>query len=287
MTSVTVALPVHNGEKTIQRCLESLSLQSCNSFKVIVFENMSTDNTRSIVETFIQKDRRFEIRPSVSFLTARENFLRAASECVTESEFFCFRAADDFSTSNYLEVLLESLKANEGCALSVSSVSYVSQDGSGTEPKRDSILEFQKESKNRFRGMIFPGSWFYGVYRSRLAGQYLLTVFNLFPYPWGMDRLVVYKMMADFGIVFSAETTLVCQVDSGSDSVYKARSWIDAIGRRVRYYSACMDMDLHKNTTGIIDALQSRHHAWKLAGRHTGTRLGQIIRLVMGRKISS
>jgi glycosyltransferase involved in cell wall biosynthesis len=286
MTLITVAVPVHNGAKTLLRCLESLSNQTCRSFKVIIFENCSTDDTVKIIEQFVENDSRFEMRPSATFLTARQNFSRAAKESVMQSEFFCFRAADDYASPNYLEALLAALKNNEDCALAVSSVTYVDRDNVVKVPLRNSALEFQRESGNRYRGIIFPGSWFYGLYRSQLAGAYLANVFTLYPYAWGMDRLLVYKMIADLGIVIVPEAKFTCQVESGSESSYKAKNAVDAIRRRLRYYSACMDMELHKNANGVADAIKSRLHAWKLAGRHTGTRVGQIARLLLGRKIA-
>jgi glycosyltransferase involved in cell wall biosynthesis len=282
---ITVAVPVHNGATTLLRCLESLSNQTCRSFKVIVFENASTDDTVKIVESFVQTDSRFEMRPSTTFLTARQNFSRAANDSVMESEFFCFRAADDYASPNFLEALLAALKSREECALAVSAVTYVDRDNVVKVPLRDSVLEFQRESGNRYRGMIFPGSWFYGLYRTRLAGAYLTNVFGFYPYAWGMDRLLVYKMIADLGIVFVPEAKFTCQVESGSELSYKAKTAREALNRRLKYYSACMEMDLHKNTNGIADAIKSRLHAWKLAGRHTGTRLGQIARLLIGKKI--
>lgn len=281
MALVVVAVPVHNGAKTLLRCLDSLSQQTCKSFKVIVFENASTDDTKSIVEAFIARDSRFEMRPSSSFLTAEQNFLRAATDAMMGSEFFCFRAADDYSSPNYLEAMVNALQTHDNCALAVSPVTYVARDGSVVEPTKDSFMAYQNEKKHRYRRPKFPGSWFYGLYRTNRAGAYLLNGFKLFPYPWGMDRLVVYKMIADLGVVLVPEAMFFCQVESGSELIYKAKSPTDALRRRWRYYSACMDMDLHKNTHGFLDAVNSRRHAWKLAGRHTGTRIRQIARLLL------
>jgi glycosyltransferase involved in cell wall biosynthesis len=286
MVLVTVAVPVHNGAKTLVRCLDSLSQQTCGSFKVVVFENASTDDTRAIIESFVARDSRFEMRPSSSFLTAEQNFSRAATEGMKGSDFFCFRAADDYSSPNYLEAMLNGLLTNNMCTLAVAPVTYVTPNGNAVIPNRNSIVEFQSESNNRYKGAVFPGSWFYGLYRTSRAETYILSSFKLFPYPWGMDRLIVYKMIADFGVVFVPEATFFCQVESGAESSYKAKSPIDALRRRLKYYSACMDMGLHKNSDGFLDAINSRRHAWKLAGRHTGTRVGQIARLLIGKKIA-
>ena len=284
MPLVTVVMPVHNGAKTLNKSLESLAEQTCNSFKVIIFENASTDESRSIAESFARRDSRFEVRPSRTFLTAVQNFRRAIFEGAQNTEFFCMRAADDYSPKNYLEELRSALSAHPGAALAVSPVAYLQPDGGEHIPTRHSVAEFQSHAYERYKGLVFPGSWYYGLYRSEKAAGYLLDSFTLFPYAWGVDRLVVYKMIADLGLVFVPSTTFYCQIGSESDVKYAPKTLSDALRRRYTYYSACMDMGLHKNSTGPIDAIHSRLHAWRIAGRHTGTRAKQLLRLAFGLK---
>jgi glycosyltransferase involved in cell wall biosynthesis len=281
---VTVAVPVHNGGETLLKCLESLAAQTCSSFRVVVFENASTDKSRVIAERFAKRDHRFEVRPSSSFLTAEQNFSRAVTESAQDSEFFCLRAADDYSSRNYLEELYNALSSHPEASLAVSPVAYLQPDGREHNPTRHSAIEFQSHTNDRYQGFVFPGSWYYGLYRSEKAASYLLNSFRLFPYPWGMDRLVVYKMIADLGIVIVPSATFYCQINTESNIKYVPKGLREALRRRWKYYSACMDMDLHKNSTGPIDAIHSRLHAWKIAGRHTGTRSKQLFRLALGLK---
>ena len=282
MPLVTVAVPVHNGDETLPKCLESLAVQTCNSFKVIVFENASTDESRAIAERFAKSDSRFEVRQSSTFLTAAQNFSRAVSESAQDSQYFCLRAADDYSSRNYLEDLCNALSSHPEASLAVSPVAYLQPDGREHIPTRHSVVEFQSHTNERYQGFVFPGSWYYGLYRSEKAASYLLNSFRLFPYPWGMDRLVVYKMIADLGIVIVPSATFYCQINTESNIKYAPKSLSEALRRRWKYYSACMQMDLHKNSTGPIDAIHSRLHAWKIAGRHTGTRAKQLLRLAFG-----
>lgn len=50
--SVSVILPVYNGEAFIQRSLESLTSQTLRDFEIIVIDDASTDTTTSIVTDF-------------------------------------------------------------------------------------------------------------------------------------------------------------------------------------------------------------------------------------------
>jgi hypothetical protein len=112
----------------------------------------------------------------------------------------------------------------------------------------------------------------------------LLESFKLFPYPWGVDRLVIYKMIADLGIVFVPSVIFYKEDGSDSRSKYGPKTLSDALRRRYMYYSACMDMELHRNSLGVFDAVHSRWHAWKIAGHHTGTRALQLLNVVLGLK---
>ena len=53
--AVSVIIPMYNAEKYIGECLESLLLQTFQDFEVIVVDDCSTDNSFSIVESYIPK----------------------------------------------------------------------------------------------------------------------------------------------------------------------------------------------------------------------------------------
>lgn len=48
--TISVVIPVYNGERTIGQCLESVLRQNYENFEVIVVDNNSTDNTKEIVK---------------------------------------------------------------------------------------------------------------------------------------------------------------------------------------------------------------------------------------------
>ena len=52
---VTIGLPVINGEKYIQKALNSVENQSYKNLELIISVNKSDDNTSKIVDKFKQK----------------------------------------------------------------------------------------------------------------------------------------------------------------------------------------------------------------------------------------
>lgn len=78
---ISVALPVHNGEKYLAEAIESVLRQSLKSFELIVAENGSTDSTVEIATRYARRDRRVSLVRSQSFLPQAQNVSRSIDLC--------------------------------------------------------------------------------------------------------------------------------------------------------------------------------------------------------------
>lgn len=58
---LTVFTPAYNRAHTLGRCYESLSNQNCKAFKWLIIDDGSTDDTKSLVESWINNNIDFEI----------------------------------------------------------------------------------------------------------------------------------------------------------------------------------------------------------------------------------
>ena len=52
---VSIIIPLYNAEKYIAECLESVLAQTFKNFEVIIVDDCSTDNSCTIVESYIPK----------------------------------------------------------------------------------------------------------------------------------------------------------------------------------------------------------------------------------------
>ena len=52
MLSITVAIPVFNAERHIQKALLSISSQTFKDYELLIIDNASTDNTLNLVSQF-------------------------------------------------------------------------------------------------------------------------------------------------------------------------------------------------------------------------------------------
>ncbi|MDP8200609.1 MAG: glycosyltransferase family 2 protein [Candidatus Tenebribacter burtonii] len=95
---VSVIIPVYNGQKTLNQCLESVLDQSYENFEVIVVDNNSTDNTKKIIQSFKKKHNNlvyaFEVerkrgatRNTGEKLAEGEVIVMTDSDCIVNSDW--------------------------------------------------------------------------------------------------------------------------------------------------------------------------------------------------------
>jgi len=113
---MTICIPVYNGEKTIQRTIESILSQTYENFSLIISDNASTDKTQNICEQYKKKDSRIIYYKQESTIPLWDNFdfiLRNV-----ETEFFMWISADDFILPTFIEKTIKIVKSNKnivGC----------------------------------------------------------------------------------------------------------------------------------------------------------------------------
>ena len=102
--TVTIAIPVYNGEKYLAKALQSVVEQSVRVDRIMICDNCSTDSTLDIAETFKNdhKDIQFEIIRNESNLGYQRNFNRCME--LTKTDYVLLLAADDVLKQNIIEI---------------------------------------------------------------------------------------------------------------------------------------------------------------------------------------
>lgn len=107
---VSIIIPVYNGEKYISECLESIRVQTLESFEVIIIDDGSEDNSGKIAKEVAKKDERFKYtrldRGGVA--NARNKGLQLA-----KGEYIGFVDCDDTVEPEYIETLYKTAKDND------------------------------------------------------------------------------------------------------------------------------------------------------------------------------
>ena len=108
---VSIAIPVYNGEKFLERCLQSALDQSFSNIEIVVVDDCSTDGTFSIIKRFIQKDKRI-----VYFKNGRNlGFVKNWNKCIelTRGKWIKFLFQDDLLYPNCIETMLQTSKVGK------------------------------------------------------------------------------------------------------------------------------------------------------------------------------
>ena len=108
---ISVIIPVYNGERTLDRCLHSVTEQSYKNLEIIVVNDGSIDKTKSICEYWAMRDERVKVfhKELDHVCEARNLGLKQAS-----GEFLSWVDADDFLELNmYERMMTQFSKKNE------------------------------------------------------------------------------------------------------------------------------------------------------------------------------
>lgn len=124
---VSIVIPAYNVEKYIAICLESLVNQTYKNLEIIVIDDMSTDRTIEICETYQKKDSRIKIlyQNHGGAAKARNLGIEEAS-----GYYLMFLDSDDYMNLRIVEVLLNQLEKNNA-DMAVSSYTEVKEDDCG------------------------------------------------------------------------------------------------------------------------------------------------------------
>lgn len=114
---VSVCVVTYNQEKYIKQCLQSLVDQVTDfKFEIIVGEDNSTDNTRTIVEEFQAK------YPDYIFPLFHDENLGAVRNCIStykkaKGKYICHIDGDDYALPGKLQAQYIALEANPNCII--------------------------------------------------------------------------------------------------------------------------------------------------------------------------
>lgn len=107
--TVTIGMPVYNGEATIASAIEALLSQTFPDFELIVGDNASTDSTVEIASQFARSDSRIRIVRREINLGANANYSMLVHEA--RGRYFKWASSNDWCAPTFLERCIEGLDA--------------------------------------------------------------------------------------------------------------------------------------------------------------------------------
>lgn len=128
---ITVIIPVYNREHIVTRTLDSIAAQTLRSFRTILVNNNSTDNTDSVLARWAENNSSPERPVSVmAETTPGAAAARQAGLLATDTEWVLFFDSDDTMAPRHLERVSDFISANPGIDIAGWNVLYAHIDGS-------------------------------------------------------------------------------------------------------------------------------------------------------------
>lgn len=126
--TVTIGLPVYNGEKYLEAAVESILGQSFRDFELIISDNASSDGTEAIGQAQAARDPRVSYRRNAQNVGLSGNFNLLVP--LARGRLFKWAGADDVLRPGYLERCVAAIDADPWVVLAYPQTDFV--DGEGT-----------------------------------------------------------------------------------------------------------------------------------------------------------
>lgn len=153
-TTVSIGLPVFNGEKYLKETLDSLLAQTYRDFELIISDNASTDSTQQICQKYAANDSRIRYYRNEKNIGAPGNFNLVFH--LSSGEYFKWAAADDVQSPTFLEKCVSILNKDRSVVLCYTTTGRIDKDGVLTGIYNEGILRRidSKKPHERFSDLI-------------------------------------------------------------------------------------------------------------------------------------
>ena len=111
--TVSIGLPVYNGENYLRQAIDSLLAQTFTDFELIISDNASTDGTSKIIEQYAARDPRIKFFQQTANIGATKNFQFTFDQ--SHGTFFMWAAHDDLWDERWLEILVNEIRDADIC----------------------------------------------------------------------------------------------------------------------------------------------------------------------------
>jgi glycosyltransferase involved in cell wall biosynthesis len=151
--SVTVGMPVYNGEPYLEQAITSLLAQTYPDFELIIADNASTDRTSEICRDFERRDARVRYHRNAVNLGAALNYNRLVE--MARGRYFKWAAHDDVCEPTYLERCVAALDRDPSVVVCYPKTRIIDEQGKDKGLYEDNLHLTSSRRHERFRDVVF------------------------------------------------------------------------------------------------------------------------------------
>lgn len=116
---ISIIIPVYKAEKTIRRCLDSISHQSYEEWEAIVVDDGSPDRAGEICDEYERADSRFKV---IHQKNRGVSSARNAGLNIAKGDYIAFCDSDDYVEKDWLKSFIQNIS---GFDVVVSGITYI------------------------------------------------------------------------------------------------------------------------------------------------------------------
>lgn len=150
--TVSIGLPVYNGENFIGAAIESILQQTFQDYELIISDNASTDRTAEICQRYASQDPRIRYYRNPTNRGPAWNYNQVFH--LSNGEYFKWVAHDDVLAPTFIEATLATLIADESAVLSFSKVNIIDETSRIIKPYDVALSGDSNRPATRFKAMI-------------------------------------------------------------------------------------------------------------------------------------
>lgn len=114
---VSVITPVHNTESYLQECIESVLAQDYENWEYILVNNVSTDKSRDIALSYVERDSRIRLHDTDEYLEQVPNYNEALRLISPRSKYCKIVQADDWIFPQCLSKMVDVAETNSNVGI--------------------------------------------------------------------------------------------------------------------------------------------------------------------------
>ena len=221
--TVSIGIPVWNGEAFLAETLESLLAQDYRNLEIIILDNRSTDRTPEICKTFVQRDARVRYILDDVQKDVMQGHKKTAQ--LATGEFFMVACDDDWYAPEYVSTLLRHIRENTTVGLVYSGWGWIHPDGSMEVLRSRGGL---KASNSKFYNFAYyllfrrPIPLAFGIVRTEFHRDALEYFYRPDHRGWNHDNLYMLRLLSVARIA-NVSDTLFYYRQRDRHALYKQR----------------------------------------------------------------
>jgi glycosyltransferase involved in cell wall biosynthesis len=216
--TVSLGVPVYNGERYLEDALTSARDQTFNDLEVVICDNASTDNTQQIALRFVAEDPRFRYVRNEENIGVILNWRRTFE--LSTGRYFKWLSSDDVLDVKYVERCVGAMESRPESSLCACLMPPIDESGN-LLPFDEETGDWVSRSGERYRVWAAPD----GLSSDDPARRFDDVVHNLpgnmqGQFSYGLMRSALLRAMPPHGFYLGAERVLQAQLALAGPWIY-------------------------------------------------------------------